>query len=140
MNRYEVYNNNTLPAYKDVDDLIEAITDYFHFSLSKINFSCQNGTLPCDYWDKRAKEWSYTVSAYMTLVKQVLSKDFDYIDDLAEELSQFYSDLIRGYGEASKKTQEGSNTSAAREYFCCALRMMEDLMDYIYCVVGLPID
>ena len=110
------------------------------FSLAKINFNCQNGTLPCDYWDKRAKEWSYTVSAYMALVKQVLSKDFDYIDDLAEELSQFYSDLIRGYGEASKKTQEGSNTSAAREYFCCALRMMEDLMDYIYCVIGLPID
>lgn len=127
------WRQTSLPAYKDVNDLLEIITDYFQVALHTISSACINGKLPDQYFDSRAKEWSFTTSAYMSLLNRIMTKDFDYVDDLAEELSQFYSDLIVGYNTAKKD-------STAHDYFLCAMRMMEDLMDYIYCCTGLPID
>ena len=128
---YYSHRGELLPCYSDVNDLYEAITDYFDLALKNINESVIGGKLPNHYWDTRAREWSFCISAYMSVLKRMLSIDFDNVNDMGKEL-----DTINYEFRCGKK--ESKPNTLASEYFTCAIAMMEDLLDYIYCVTGTP--
>lgn len=132
----EYYIDSIANGCSDVNELLWCVIDYYGDSIRKINDNCYDGNGPDSYWDTTMMEWSFCVNAYMTLLKQITSTDYDYVNDLTKDLNRYYNDLIRGYGEAIRKDPK----STASEYFLCAIGMMEDLIDYIYCVIGLSID
>ena len=116
----------------EVDDLISTIVDYYGVTIVKNRESY--AMLRPDYWDSRQREQSYSDSAYMALLKMVCNGKWDYLEQLTEALSQFYSDMIIGYNRACE--QKGSS----KNYFLMGMRMMEDLMDFIYATTGIIIE
>lgn len=128
-------SGNYLERQLNPTDLLDIIIAYYGYKIKEFEDECSK--IPYNKWDGRHELCSTSLAVYMQLLKFLTSQDYDYLEDMADDIGYFYDQLIQGYLYTKQKGQEGER---AGRVFLIGIRMMQDLMDHIYYSIGLPID
>lgn len=127
--------HNYLELHCGPEDLLDVITSYYGYKLKEFEIECER--TPYDKWDSRNVLCSYSITIFMELLRKLSSQDYDYIEDMADDIGMFYKSYMDGYLITK---QRGDEAKQLKTFFLVGIRMMQDLMDYIYMTIGLPID
>lgn len=114
-------------------ELIGMIIDYHGAKIKEFRKELEEA--PWDKWDDRNMMLAATESTYFTLIQELTNKDYDYIEEVADDISVFRDSLISGYFIAR---HNGADES--RKVFVIGILMVKDLIRHLYETILLPID
>lgn len=118
----------------DAIDVVSVVIQYYGYRLRDFEAEClsKKGT----DWDEKQELCSTAISIFIQLLKQLTTKDYDYVEEVADDISEFYENLVNGYLLAKQRP----DANESKKVFLIGIRMLRDIMDHIYRTVGLPID